>query len=141
MQAEGLSLVPLVKEGVRRLGDKLEVDDFLQQSPMAMAAQQAAQAEAQQKGQPGKPNPPSISFKGPDLTPEERAQALAQDGIQATPGAGGPPAQPAAGVAGEQPQRPGPGHVPLPTNSTPGIPKGIQPAQPVHTAKNPARPV
>ena len=148
MHAEGLSLVPLIKEGVRRLGDKLEVDDFLQRSPMAMAAQQAQQAQQAAQAQPaGKPaagnHAPSISFKASDLTPGERAQALAQDGIQATPGAASPPpgAPGPGGVAGEQPMQPAPQHVPGPANAAPSLPKNVRPMHPTPTSRSPHRPV
>jgi hypothetical protein len=80
MQAEGKSLEPLIREGVRRLGDKLDVDEFLKSSPFAQQ-----QASAQQPPPPP-PNQPKISFDGNKLAPDERAQALAQDGIKATPG-------------------------------------------------------
>lgn len=82
MRAEGKSLDPLIKEGVRVLGSKLDVDTFLK--PSAFAKPPGA---AEQTPPPPAPKAPTISGKLADLTPDERAQALAQDGIQATPGA------------------------------------------------------
>jgi hypothetical protein len=100
MQAEGRSLEPLIKEGVRRLGDKLDVDDFLK----------PAQVPPQPPAPPApKPAAPTISFKASDLTPDERAQALAKDGIQATPGAvSAPPQKVPPQPAAKSPQQPTP---------------------------------
>lgn len=36
MIAGGMSLIPLIKEGARRLGDQIDVDDFVQPAPMMM---------------------------------------------------------------------------------------------------------
>lgn len=84
MQAEGRSLEPLIKEGVRRLGDKLDVDDFLKPTQFQVPPTPPPAPQ---------PSPPTISFKASDLTPDERAQALAQDNIKATPGAVSAPPQ------------------------------------------------
>ena len=75
MVQNGNDLTPLIKEGVRRLGDKLDVDDFIKPNPAAQAAQAAKNTKAK---------PPSISAKLHELTPDERAQALGKAGIKAT---------------------------------------------------------
>jgi hypothetical protein len=51
----------------------------------ADAAQAAAAANAPPPPSPPMPKPPSISFKGEDLTPDEQAQALAMANIKADP--------------------------------------------------------
>jgi len=77
MKAAGLSLEPLIKEGVRRLGDKLDVDEFLQ--PAQVIAPPAQQAPVQ------KPPSLAMSLNVADLPPEEQEQAVQQFGIKPAP--------------------------------------------------------
>lgn len=70
MQANGYDMLPLLKEGVRRLGDKLDIDDFLKKLPPAPQAPKDNVSE-------------SVSIKLDQLSPEERAQALANANIKA----------------------------------------------------------
>ncbi len=71
MLASGKDQEPLIKEGVRRLNDKLDVDEFLKV------------ATPQNPNAGGKGASESISIKLGELSPQERAQALAKAGIQA----------------------------------------------------------
>ena len=73
----GKSLEPLIKEGVRRLGDKLDVDEFLKPAQVTLPPQP----------QPEPQRPPSLamSLNVKDLPPEEQEQAVQQFGIKPAP--------------------------------------------------------
>lgn len=79
MKDAGKSLEPLIKEGVRRLGDKLDVDDFLK--PAQIVAPPAPQPEPQR--------PPSLAlqmnFK--DAPPEIQEQIEGAFGFKPAPAA------------------------------------------------------
>lgn len=107
MRSEGKSLEPLIKEGVRVLGSKLDVDTFLQPSKFPMPPEAGGPAGAAAAPAPPPPKGPSISAKLADLTPDERAQALAEAGIKATPGAHNisPPATPTKTASSQQPAK------------------------------------
>ena len=74
MQAAGLSLEPLIKEGVRRLGDKLDVDEFLK----------PAQVQPPPAQQPEPQKPPSIAITLPyqSLQPEVQDQVVQMAGMK-----------------------------------------------------------
>ena len=76
--AMNLPLDPLIKYAAKVLEFDFDIDEWL------------AMAKPAQAGPPGKGASESISIKLGDLTPEERAQALALAGIRAS---GGPPPQ------------------------------------------------
>jgi hypothetical protein len=77
MTEAGKDLEPLIKEGVRRLGDKLDVDEFLK----------PAQIVAPPTPEPPMQKPPSLamSLNVADLPPEEQEQAVQQFGIKPAP--------------------------------------------------------
>ena len=75
MQQSGRDLEPLIKEGVKRLGDKLDVDDFLK----------PAQVPAPPPPQAQKPASLAMSLNVADLPPEEQEQAVQQFGIKPGP--------------------------------------------------------
>jgi len=75
MQQSGRDLEPLIKEGVKRLGDKLDVDDFLK----------PAQVPAAPPPQQQKPASLAMSLNVADLPPEEQEQAVQQFGIKPAP--------------------------------------------------------
>ena len=77
MTDAGKDLEPLIKEGVRRMGDKLDVDEFLK----------PAQIVAPPTPAPPVQKPPSLamSINVADLPPEEQEQAVQQFGIKPAP--------------------------------------------------------
>lgn len=77
MTASGRSLEPLIKEGVRRMGDKLDVDEFLKPAQVQMPPQP--------QPEPKKPPSLALTMNFKDLTPEEQDQAVQQYGIKPGP--------------------------------------------------------
>lgn len=72
MQANGYDMEPLIKEGVRRLGDKIDIDEFLKRTGPPVDPNAKEEKGASE----------SISIKLSELSPEERSQALARAGIK-----------------------------------------------------------
>lgn len=74
MMAEGVSLRPLIKEGVRRLDDGLEVDDFTEPRPVQPGQVQSPESQVPSPGgQPGMPAAPGGMQPGAPRLPNNTA--------------------------------------------------------------------
>lgn len=105
-QLRGLPLDPLVKYVAKILEFGFDVEEWLSSAPAPQPGQGGPQGHGGGASE-------SISIKLSDLTPDERSQALALAGIQATPGASSQP-----------PPTPSPTNTPSPASVQPVAPGG-----------------